>query len=475
MNTLDELIEEQRAYFSQGETLSVDFRIEKLKILRSAIKNQKDKIARALYRDLRKSEFEAFGTEILPVLNEINYAIRNLKKWAEPKIVDTPWFLRGAFGSVLNKLTGGLYQGAAESFILSEPYGNALIIVPFNYPFQLAIVPFIGALAAGNTAIIKPSSLTPNTTKVLTEIINSVFAPELVRVLDPKNTLYFDLLSKKFDYIFFTGSIETGKKILEAASKNLTPVTLELGGKSPCIVDRDCNLKNAAKAIVRGKLLNAGQTCVAPDYVAVEKGIKEKFVEALIEEIKSYLGPIPQESADFGRIINDVQFNKLKEIIQKESENLIFGGEYDECGLYVGPTLLNAEFNSFSMEKEIFGPILPVITYENFEKLIDKLKTLEKPLAAYLFSDNKTNIDIFLSRLSFGGGTINETMLHLLNEKLPFGGVGLSGMGCYHGKASFDTFSHKKSIFKKRGDKTYGFLSPADKEILSKLKKADIV
>jgi len=443
---LDEIIEEQKNFFMSGATLDVEFRIEKLKILKSAILNYRGKIVKALYDDLHKSDFEGYSTEILPVINEINHAIKNVKNWAKPEKVNTP--LR--------------FQGA-ESFILKEPKGNVLIISPFNYPFQLALIPLISAIAAGNTAIIKPSSDTQNTVKILMEMINSIFAREFVFILNPKNILHFELLSKKYDHIFFTGSPQTGKKVMEAASKNLCPVTLELGGKSPCIADKDCNIENAARSIVRGKLVNAGQTCIAPDYLLVHEDIKEDLTEEIKTAIKEYLGPVAQESPNFGRIVNERQFAKLKEIIEIESENLIYGGEFDECGLYVGPTLLDIKsFDSFSMQNEIFGPILPVITFSNVFDIIKKLKTFEKPLAAYIFSGDESVITFFLREFSFGGGCVNETLLHTTNAKLPFGGIGFSGLGHYHGKYGFDTFSHQKSIFKKRGDKIYKFLLPPE-------------
>ncbi len=457
---LDEILDEQKKYFQEGDTLDVDFRIEKLKILKSAVINYKEKIIDALYKDLRKNEFEAYTTEIIPVLEDLNLAIKNVKKWAEKKDVKTPLYMNGI-------------QGGLESFILKEPLGNILIISPFNYPFQLSIIPAIGAIAAGNTVIIKPSSDTIYTTKILMEMINSIFAREYVYVLNPKNTLHFELLNKKFDHIFFTGSTQTGKKVMEAAGKNLIPVTLELGGKSPCIVDKTCNVANAARSIIKGKLLNAGQTCVAPDYVLVQEDIKEHLIEELKLAIKEYLGPVPQESENFGRIANERQFAKLKEIIETEYENLIYGGEFDECGLYIAPTLLDIKsFDSFVMQNEIFGPILPILTYQNTFSIIKKLKSFEKPLAAYIFSNDNLVINEFLTKLSFGGGCVNETMMHTANNALPFGGVGLSGMGRYHGKYTFDTFVHLKSILKKRGDKIdKSKLTPGSEEHLNSIKR----
>ena len=457
---LDEILNEQRNYFQDGRTLDVEFRIEKLRILKSAIVNYKEKIVDALYKDLRKNEFEAYTTEIIPVLEDLNLAIKNVKKWAENENVRTPMYLSGV-------------QGGIESFIMKEPLGNILIISPFNYPFQLSIVPMIGAIAAGNTVILKPSSDTIHTTKILMEMINSIFAREYVYVLNPKNTLHFELLNKKFDHIFFTGSIQTGKKIMEAASKNLTPVTLELGGKSPAVVDKTCNIKNAARSIIWGKLLNAGQTCVAPDYVLVHEDIKEYFIEELKISIKEYLGPLPQENENFGRIINERQFAKLKEIIEIEYENLIYGGQFDECGLYVELTLLDIKsFESFAMQNEIFGPILPILTFENTFDIIKTIKKLEKPLAAYIFSNDSLVISEFLTKFSYGGGCVNETMMHLANNNLPFGGVGLSGIGQYHGKYTFDTFTHKKSILKKKGDRVDKSKMPPDfKERLNSIKR----
>ena len=457
---LDEILNEQRNYFQDGRTLDVEFRIEKLRILKSAIVNYKEKIVDALYKKKKKNEFEAYTTEIIPVLEDLNLAIKNVKKWAENENVRTPMYLSGV-------------QGGIESFIMKEPLGNILIISPFNYPFQLSIVPMIGAIAAGNTVILKPSSDTIHTTKILMEMINSIFAREYVYVLNPKNTLHFELLNKKFDHIFFTGSIQTGKKIMEAASKNLTPVTLELGGKSPAVVDKTCNIKNAARSIIWGKLLNAGQTCVAPDYVLVHEDIKEYFIEELKISIKEYLGPLPQENENFGRIINERQFAKLKEIIEIEYENLIYGGQFDECGLYVEPTLLDIKsFESFAMQNEIFGPILPILTFENTFDIIKTIKKLEKPLAAYIFSNDSLVISEFLTKFSYGGGCVNETMMHLANNNLPFGGVGLSGIGQYHGKYTFDTFTHKKSILKKKGDRVDKSKMPPDfKERLNSIKR----
>lgn len=457
---LDEILDEQRTYFNSGATLDVDFRIEKLKILKSAIINYKEKIIKALNEDLKKSEFEACAMEILPVLEDINLAIKNTKSWAQTKKVPTPLHL------------GGIIEGA-KSFILNEPKGCVLIISPFNYPFQLSIIPMIGAIAAGNTVILKPSSDALKTTKILMEMINSIFAREYVYVLNPITILHFDLLSKKYDHIFFTGSTQTGKKVMEAACKFLTPVTLELGGKSPCVVDKNCHIHNAARSIIYGKLLNAGQTCVAPDYVLVHQDIKDIFIEELKASIKEYLGPIPQESKDFGRIINDRQFAKLKEIIEIERENVIYGGEFDECGLYVEPTLLDIKsFDSFAMQNEIFGPILPVLTFENTHNIIKTLKSLEKPLAAYIFSGDKNIVDTFLKTYSFGGGCVNETMLHTANNNLPFGGIGYSGLGRYHGKFTFDTFTHKKAIYKKRGNKAFkSLMLPNNNEKTNMMRK----
>lgn len=462
---LDEILAEQKAYFNSNATLSVDFRIEKLKNLKSAVVNYKEKIIDALYKDLRKPEFEAYTTEIIPVLEDLNLAIRNLKKWTEIKRVKTPFYL-GALNTI-------------ESFIVKEPVGNVLIISPFNYPFQLSIIPMVGAVAAGNTVLLKPSSDTIYTTKILTEMINSIFPREYAYVLNPKTTLYFELLNKKYDHIFFTGGTQTGKKVMEAASKNLTPVTLELGGKSPVIVDESANIEYAARSIIQGKLMNAGQTCVAPDYILAQEDIKPALIEELKSAIKEALGPIPQESENFGRIINEKQFAKLKNIIEGEYENLVYGGEFDECGLYVAPTLIDIKapfeeaFNTPSMQEEIFGPILPIITYKDFSSVIKKLKTLEKPLAAYIFSNDEETIKRFLTRFSFGGGCVNEIMLHTANNNLPFGGIGHSGIGRYHGKYTFDTFSHEKSILKKKGDKNNRLLLSPNPDKLSSVKRIE--
>ncbi len=456
---LDEILEEQKSYFKSGATLEIDFRIDKLKILKSTIINYKEKIIDALYKDLRKPELEVYMTEIMPVLDDLNFAIKNVKKWAEMKKVKTPFYLNSTL------------EGA-ESFIIKEPLGSVLIISPFNYPFQLSLLPMIGAIAAGNTIILKPSSDTLYTTKILMEMINSIFPREYIYVLKPKSILHFDLLSKRYDHIFFTGSTATGKKVMEAASKYLTPITLELGGKSPVVIDKNANVTNAAKSIARGKLLNSGQTCVAPDYVLVHQDIKEYFIEEIKSAFKEITGPLPQESKNFGRIVNERQFAKLKEILEIEVENIIFGGEFDECGLYVAPTLLDIKsFESFAMQNEIFGPILPILTYDNIFDTIKTLKTMEKPLAAYIFSNDENNINKFLNTLSFGGGCVNETMFHTANNYLPFGGVGFSGLGNYHGKYTFNAFSHQKSILKKKGDKLNKFLASPDDVKLNSVKR----
>lgn len=479
MVKVDEILKEQKSYFLSGATLDVDFRIEKLKILKSAIINYKEKIVSALKKDLRKSEFEAYTTEILPVLEDINLNIRNLKKWASKIPAKTPFYITAILGG-------------AESYIQYHPKGAVLIISPFNYPFLLSVLPIIGAIGAGNTVILKPSGDTLNTTKILMEMINSIFAREYVYVLNPKNVLYFELLNPssdvQFDHIFFTGSTQVGKKILEAASKNLIPATLELGGKSPCVVDKSANIINASRSIVRGKLQNAGQTCIAPDYLLVHKDIKEYLIEEIKKGVKELLGPIPQESENFGRIVNEEKFHRLKNIIDQERENIIFGGEYDECGLFVSPTLIDIKIpeNSslkeiltgkiqteghslpLSMKEEIFGPILPILEFENVYDVVKILKTMEKPLAAYIFSSDNMVLEHFLNELDFGGSTVNETMFHGANNFLPFGGTGLSGLGKYHGRYSFETFSNPKSILKKKGVKTpESFLTPGSDKLNS--------
>lgn len=430
MDNILNTFNKQKAFFTSSKTMNIEYRINSLKKLRTIIKENEDIIMEALYKDLKKSNFEAFATEIGILYEELNLHIKKLKSWSKREKRKTP-----------------IVHFPAKSYVYKEPYGVTLIIGPFNYPFQLIISPLIGAISAGNCAIIKPSENSPNTALLLEKLINANFEEEYIQVINPlggKETVSY-LLDLKFDYIFFTGSIKVGKIIMEKASKNLIPVTLELGGKSPCIVDETANIDLAAKRIVWGKFLNAGQTCVAPDYVLIDKSIKEYFLMALKSEIINQFGINIKSSPDFPRLINQNSLDRIKTYL--DDGEIYFGGTFDEEDLYMEPTILtNIKENSKVMEDEIFGPILPIIEYSELDDAIDYIKSKEKPLALYYFSEDKNSINKILSKVSSGGATINDTVIHVASSNIPFGGVGLSGIGQYHGKASFDTFSHTKSI-----------------------------
>lgn len=433
MENINKIFKEQKDFFYSDVTKNIDFRIEALKKLKNVIKENEEEIMLALNKDLKKSNFESFATEIGMVYDEINLHLKKLKTWAKKEKVKAP-----------------LVHFPAKGYIYKEPYGVVLIIGPFNYPFQLILSPLIGAISAGNCSIIKPSENSPNTSLLLEKLINDNFDKKYITVINPlggKETISY-LLDLKFDYIFFTGSIRVGKIIMEKASKNLIPVTLELGGKSPCIVDKTANIALAAKRIVWGKFLNAGQTCVAPDYILVENAVKDELLKSLKEEIIKQFGSNIEASPDFPRLVNLDAINRLKNYLN--DGDIFFGGKVCEENLYIEPTLLiNVKDNSPVMTDEIFGPILPIIEFSNLNDAINLVREKEKPLALYYFSEDKNNIEKVLSKVSSGGATINDTIIHVTSPTLPFGGVGLSGIGSYHGKASFDTFSHSKSIIKR--------------------------
>lgn len=428
---IKELINKQRKFYSSNISKDLKFRIQNLKLLRSIIIKYEKEIQEALRLDLGKSETEAYMTEIGMVLDEIKYNIKHLAKWAKKKYVSTP-----------------LSQFPARSYRIPEPRGLVLIISPWNYPFLLSIQPLIGAIAAGNCVIIKPSEYSVNTSKLLKKILTEIYSEAYVTVVLGEKEVAQELLKEKFDYIFYTGSTKIGKIVMEAAAKNLTPVTLELGGKSPCIVDEKCNVELAAKRIAYGKILNSGQTCVAPDYVFVHQNVKEQFLNCLIKYLNNFLGENALNNSDYPKIINEMQFNRIISLIDKE--HVIYGGGYNRNILKIEPTILTIkDMTSKVMQEEIFGPILPIIGYNNLDYIINYININPKPLALYLFTNNKKIEKRILKEVSYGGGCINDTIIHLTNKKLGFGGVGNSGIGEYHGKFSFDTFSHYKSIIKK--------------------------
>ncbi|WP_258523336.1 aldehyde dehydrogenase [Rossellomorea marisflavi] len=431
LENYQDLLTKQRTYFLTGETKSVSFRINTLNTLKSLVQKHEQDILDAVKQDLNKSELEAKRAEVGLVIGEIDFMVENLEEWAATKEVPTP----------------ASHEGA-KSFIQPEPYGSALVIAPWNYPFQLAVTPLVGAIAGGNTAVLKPSELTPKTSALLSTLINDNFPEEYLHVVEGEVETSTALLKEDFDYIFFTGSTGVGKIVAEAAAKHLTPTTLELGGKSPTIVHEDANLDEAAQRIARGKFANAGQTCVAPDYLLVHSSVKNELMSKFKEVITASYGENIVENPNFGHVVSERHFDRLVGFLDNGS--IVTGGKHDRDNLIIEPTILdNISWDDSVMQDEIFGPILPVMTYDSLDEIIEPIVKRPKPLALYLFSDDETVQDQILSTISFGGGSINDTINHMTSHYLPFGGVGDSGMGAYHGKASFDTFTHFKSVLKR--------------------------
>jgi len=431
LKNIPELINSQKAFFKSQKTKAVEYRLSLLKDLKKEIISKEQAIYEALHKDFKKSEFETYISEYALTLSELNLAIKNLKKWNKP-----------------NRVKASILSFPSSDYIYQEPYGTVLIISPWNYPFILAMAPIIMAIATGNTVVLKPSELTENTAKLLTGIIKNVFPETVLVSVEGGVDVSTELLAQKWDYIFFTGSTKVGKIVAKAAAENLTPVTLELGGKSPCIIDETIDLKLVAKRLVWGKLFNAGQTCIAPDYVLVKSHIKTKLIDLLKIEITKAYGKNTKTSNDFPRIINKKNLLRLKELLK--DTNMIFGGDSDERTYYLAPTLVDEpSLQSDLMTDEIFGPILPILSYETESDIESIIYGLDKPLSLYVFSKNKKFINKIINKYSFGGGVINDSLIHFGNQKLPFGGVGASGMGAYHGKTGFDTFSHSKSIVKR--------------------------
>ena len=432
MSDIEKIIEEQRKYFKSGETLCACFRKDMLKKLYESVKSHEKDIAAALYSDLGKSDYESFMCEIGLSLSEINYMIKNVRNFSKEITVPTP-----------------LAQFHSRSYKKPSPYGNTLIMSPWNYPFLLSISPLANAIAAGNTVILKPSAYSPATSSVVKTIVEECFGQEYVAVVTGGRKENSHLLEQKFDFIFFTGSQFVGKEVLRHAAEHLTPTVLELGGKSPCIVDSTADIKLAAKRIVFGKYLNCGQTCVAPDYILCDSKIKDKLIEHIIKQIKEQYGQTPLENKDYGKIINEKHFDRLVSLIDREKT--VFGGEPDREALRIAPTVMaDVDWIDPVMKEEIFGPILPIVTFEDFDGMISLLQDKPKPLALYIFSNDRGNIKKVMRKLSFGGGCINDTVIHLATSEMGFGGVGESGMGEYHGKAGFDAFSHYKSVVDKK-------------------------
>ena len=432
MMKIDEILESQRRYFRSGATLPVSFRIEMLKKLRNAVEKYENEIGEALRKDLGKSDFEGFMCETGLVKSEISYMIRHTRRFVSKHRVYTP-----------------LAQFASSSYKKPCPYGNVLIMSPWNYPFLLTIDPLADAIAAGNTAVVKPSAYSPATSAVIAKMLSECFPPEYVAVVTGGRKENAALLDKKFDFVFFTGSQNVGKEVLRHTAETLTPAVLELGGKSPCIVDSTAKLKLAAKRIVFGKYLNCGQTCVAPDYILCHQSVREKLTEEICVQIKKQYGEDPLTNPDYGKIINEKHFDRICGLLDKDK--IVLGGRCRRETLQLEPTVMDhVTWEDAVMQEEIFGPIMPILTFDSFDEIYSMLAGKPKPLALYLFSEDKQRIKEVTERCSYGGGCINDTIIHLATSEMGFGGVGESGMGSYHGKDGFETFSHIKSIVDKK-------------------------
>ena len=426
---IHEIVESEKHFFRTGVTRGVDFRIDMLKKFRKAIIENDELISAALKADLNKQPFESYMCETGLLLEEINFHIKRLKKWSKTR-----------------RVKSGIGQLPGKSYVCPEPYGVVLIMAPWNYPVQLCLMPLVGAISAGNCAVVKPSAYAPESSRVISKLIESAFPTGFVTAVEGGRDANKALLDEPFDYIFFTGSVAVGKTVMEAAAKRLTPVTLELGGKSPIIVDETANLPLAARRIAFGKVLNAGQTCVAPDYLMIEKSVEAPFIE---EYKKAQASFFPEgDMSGMVRIINDKHFERVCNILDN-SGNVVIGGARDAETRFIEPAVLTGvPVDSPAMQQEIFGPVLPVLPYEKLDDCIDFIRSRPKPLALYIFSENKMNQEKVLNSCSFGGGCINDTVIHLASSHMSFGGVGESGMGSYHGKKSFDTFTHYRSVLK---------------------------
>ena len=426
---IHEIVESEKHFFCTGVTRGVDFRIDMLKKFRKAIIENDELISAALKADLNKQPFESYMCETGLLLEEINFHIKRLKKWSKTR-----------------RVKSGIGQLPGKSYVCPEPYGVVLIMAPWNYPVQLCLMPLVGAISAGNCAVVKPSAYAPESSRVISKLIESAFPTGFVTAVEGGRDANKALLDEPFDYIFFTGSVAVGKTVMEAAAKRLTPVTLELGGKSPIIVDETANLPLAARRIAFGKVLNAGQTCVAPDYLMIEKSVEAPFIEEYKKALASFF---PEgDMSGMVRIINDKHFERVCNILDN-SGNVVIGGARDAETRFIEPAVLTGvPVDSPAMQQEIFGPVLPVLPYEKLDDCIDFIRSRPKPLALYIFSENKMNQEKVLNSCSFGGGCINDTVIHLASSHMSFGGVGESGMGSYHGKKSFDTFTHYRSVLK---------------------------
>ena len=429
---IEAIIERQREYFRSGATLPVASRVAMLKKLYVVIKKREDDICAALTSDLGKSDFEGFMCEVGIVLSEISYMIKHTPKFAREKTVRTP-----------------LAQFASRSYKKASPYGTVLIMSPWNYPFMLTLDPLVDAIAAGNTAVVKPSAYSPATSWIIKEVLEECFDPQYVAVVTGGRKENAALLKQKWDMIFFTGSQNVGKEVLRNAAEYLTPAVLELGGKSPCIIDSSAKIKLAAKRVVFGKYLNCGQTCVAPDYILCHESVKDEFAAAVVAEIKKQYGENPLANPDYGKIVNQKHFERISRLI--DADKVVLGGDVNAETMQIAPTVVdNVTWDDAVMQEEIFGPIMPILTYKNIDDVIAMLKPMAKPLALYIFAEDRALIRKVTEQCSFGGGCVNDTIIHLATSEMAFGGVGESGMGGYHGKDGFDAFSHTKSIVDKK-------------------------
>ena len=428
----EKLLLEMNTYYRTGRTREISYRKHMLRKLKNTIVKYEEEILEALYRDLGKSPAEGFMTEVGIIYKSISHFLRHMDGFSRRKIM--PRHSTSIF---------------SQGYVYKEPYGTVLIISSFNYPFQLLMEPLVGAIAAGNTAVVKPSEQAVFTERIIEKIISEAFPSDMVRVVKGGKTTVTSLTTSDFDYIFFTGSVSTGKVVMENASRNLVPVTLELGGKSPALVGRRADVGNAARKIIYGKFLNAGQTCIAPDYVLVHEDQAEKLILEMRKYLKKFYKGDPKASKDYSRIISKRSFQRLTDMLEKDKPYIIHGGEHDSRENYIAPTLLfKKDLNLKSMEEEIFGPILPIITYRDINSALELIRPLGKPLAFYLFTEDRILAEKIMQRVSFGGGCVNDVFFHMTSPYPPFGGIGNSGMGRYHGKYSFDTFTHEKSILK---------------------------
>ncbi|MBE9915973.1 aldehyde dehydrogenase [Paenibacillus donghaensis] len=452
-DTMTKLIQKQKHFYSTGATRPYEERLRQLKRLKGALVSYEKQIISALKQDLNKSELESFSTEIGIVYEELSFTVKHLHSWMKPKKVKT-----------------ALTHIGSKGRIIPEPYGTALIIAPWNYPYQLAVSPLIGALAAGNTVVLKPSELSPATSALLAEILGSLFDEEYVAVVQGGPEVSQELLDQAVDYIFFTGSVHVGKIIMQAAAKRLIPLTLELGGKSPCIVHGDAPLKLTAQRLVFGKFTNAGQTCIAPDYLLVHRSVKNELIAHIREAVAEFYGAEPLSNAAYGRIVSERHFRRLASFLQ--DGNILFGGQTAPDRLVIEPTLLDqVTWDTPVMQEEIFGPILPVLEYDHIQEAIDMINERPKPLALYLFTKEPQIEEMVVGSVSYGGGCINDTLMHIATPHLPFGGVGESGMGAYHGRGSFDTFTHYKSVLKQTNLFDIKFRYPSSKNGLKIMRK----